>query len=160
MRGRAGAPPSGCGAGRSGVRARRSGESSAIARDCRRVTIPASMRVLALADQRPPMDPALMARRLHVDAVVCLGDLDRGWIESLRELRIPRVGVHGNHDPPELLQELEVEDLQTRRTRLGPYTAVGFEGCVKYGRGGPHQYTQRQASRLARKLPAAEIVIC
>ena len=32
------------------------------------------MRVLALADQRPPLDPALMAKRLHVDAVVLLGD--------------------------------------------------------------------------------------
>ena len=42
------------------------------------------MRVLALADQRPPLDPALMAKKLHVDAVVLLGDLDRAWIESLR----------------------------------------------------------------------------
>ena len=48
------------------------------------------MRVLALADQRPPLDPALMARRLRVDAVVLLGDLDRAWIESLRMLGIPR----------------------------------------------------------------------
>ena len=46
------------------------------------------MRVLALADQRPPLDPALMAKRLHVDAIVLLGDLDRAWIESLRMLRI------------------------------------------------------------------------
>ena len=50
------------------------------------------MRVLALADQRPPLDPALMAKRLHVDAVVLLCDLDRAWIESLRMLRIPRGG--------------------------------------------------------------------
>ena len=48
------------------------------------------MRVLALADQRPPLDPALMAKKLHVDAVVLLGDLDRAWIESLRMSRIPR----------------------------------------------------------------------
>ncbi len=118
------------------------------------------MRVLALADQPPPMDPALMARRLHVDAVVCLGDLDRAWIQSLPELDIPRVGVHGNHDPPDLLRELEIEDLHTRRTRLGPYTVAGVEGCVKYGRGGPHQYTQRQASKLARRLPAADVLVC
>ena len=117
------------------------------------------MRVLALADQRPPLDPALMAKRLHVDAIVLLGDLDRAWIESLRMLRIPRIGVHGNHDPDDLLQEMEVEDLHGRRTSLGGLSVAGFEGCVRYGRGGPHQYTQRQANKLARKLPAADVLI-
>ena len=67
------------------------------------------MRVLALADKRPPLDPALMAEQLRVEAVVCLGDLDRAWIESLAHLRLPRVGVHGNHDPPGLLREVEVD---------------------------------------------------
>ena len=118
------------------------------------------MRVLALADKPPPIDPALMARRMHVDAVVCLGDLDRAWIESLRDVGVRCVGVHGNHDEPGLLRDLEVEDLHLRLTRLGPYTAVGFEGCVKYGRGGVHQYTQRQAKRMARRLPGADILLC
>jgi Icc-related predicted phosphoesterase len=117
------------------------------------------MRVLALADQRPPLDPALMAKRLHVDVVVLLGDLDRAWIESLRMSRIPRIGVHGNHDPSDLLKELEVEDLHMRRTSMRGLSVVGFEGCVKYGRGGPHQYTQRQAGKLAKKLPAADVLI-
>jgi uncharacterized protein len=118
------------------------------------------MRVLAIADQRPPLDPALMARRLHADAVVLLGDLDRAWIESVASLRLPRVGVHGNHDPDGLLAELDVEDLHGRRTNVRSVTMAGFEGCVRYGRGGPHQYTQRQAARLARRLPAAEVLIC
>ena len=75
------------------------------------------MRVLALADKRPPLDPALMAEQMGVDAVVLLGDLDRAWIESLASLRgIPRVGVHGNHDEPGLLSEVEVMDLQGKRT--------------------------------------------
>jgi uncharacterized protein len=117
------------------------------------------MRVLALADQRPPLDPALMAKKLHVDAVVLLGDLDRAWIESLRMSRIPRIGVHGNHDPTDLLTELEVEDLHGRRTSMHGLSVAGFEGCVKYGRGGPHQYTQREATKLAKKLPAADVLI-
>jgi Icc-related predicted phosphoesterase len=118
------------------------------------------VRVLALADQRPPLDPALMARRLHVDAVLLLGDLDRAWIESLATLRLPRLGVHGNHDPEGLLPELDVEDMHGRRTSLGSLTIAGFEGCVRYGRGGDHQYTQRQASKLARRLPSADVLIC
>jgi uncharacterized protein len=118
------------------------------------------MRVLALADKRPPIDPALMAEQMGVDAVVCLGDLDLAWIESLRGLAIPKVGVHGNHDAPDLLREVEVEDLNGRRTSLGGMTVAGFEGCVRYGAGGPYHYTQKQASRLARRLPAADVLIC
>jgi Icc-related predicted phosphoesterase len=105
------------------------------------------------------MDPALMAEQLGVGAVLCLGDLDRAWIESLASLRIPRLGVHGNHDPEELLQEVEVDDLHMKRTSLGGLTVAGFEGCVRYGSGGPHHYTQRQASKLAKKLPAADVLL-
>ena len=119
------------------------------------------MRVLALADKRPPIDPARMARGLRVQAVFCLGDLDRAWIESLMTLAIPRLGVHGNHDPDDLLRDLEIEDLHLRRTRLGGgVTVAGFEGCVRYGRGETHQYTQRQAARLVRRLPAADVLLC
>jgi Icc-related predicted phosphoesterase len=118
------------------------------------------MRVLALADKPPPMDPALMARQLRAEAIVCLGDLDRAWIESLTGVRLPKLGVHGNHDPPDLLREVEVDDLHLRRTSLGGRTFAGFEGCVRYGGGGPHHYTQRQASRLARRLPAADVLLC
>jgi Icc-related predicted phosphoesterase len=118
------------------------------------------MRVLALADKRPPMDPALMATKMGVHAVVCLGDLDRAWIEPLTGLDLPKLGVHGNHDPPDLLREVEVDDLHGRRTSLGGMTVAGFEGCVRYGGGGPHHYTQKQASRLARRLPAAEVLLC
>jgi uncharacterized protein len=118
------------------------------------------MRVLALADQRPPLDPALMAKRLHVDAVILLGDLDRAWVESVERLQLPRLGVHGNHDEEGLLTELGIDDLHLRRTNLKGRTVAGFEGCVKYGKGGPHQYTQRESCKLARRLPAAEILIC
>jgi uncharacterized protein len=119
------------------------------------------MRVLALADRPPPLDPAVMARQMGVDAVFCLGDLDRAWIEPLAGLRLPRYGVHGNHDPEHVLRELDIEDLHLRRTQLGGgLTIAGFEGCVRYRRGATHQYTQREAARLARRLPAADVLLC
>jgi uncharacterized protein len=119
------------------------------------------MRVLALADKRPVIDPATMARQRRVDAVFCLGDLDRAWIESLMSLNIPRFGVHGNHDPSDLLKDLEIEDLHLRRTHLGHgFTVAGFEGCVEYQRGGTHQYSQRKAGKLAKRLPGADVLIC
>ena len=118
------------------------------------------MLVLPLADRRPLPDPAIIAEQRRVDAVFCLGDLDRSWIETLMGLEIPCVGVHGNHDPPGLLQDLEIDDLHLRRTSLGGMTVAGFEGCVRYGAGGDHQYTQREARRLVRRLPSADILLC
>jgi uncharacterized protein len=117
------------------------------------------VRVLALADRPPPLDPALMAEQLGVQAVVCLGDLDRAWIESLAHVRVPRLGVHGNHDPEGLLRDVEVDDVHMKRTSLCGLTVAGFEGCVRYGSGGPHHYTQRQASKLAKRLPAADVLL-
>src|SRR3712207_3220796 len=118
------------------------------------------MLVLALADRRPVPDPAILAEQRGVDAVFCLGDLDRAWIESLTGLGIPCFGVHGNHDEPGLLRELEIEDLHLRRTSLGGMTIAGFEGCVRYGAGGEHQYTQKEASKLVKRLPAADVLLC
>jgi uncharacterized protein len=119
------------------------------------------MRVLALADKPSPVDPAVMARQRRVDAVFCLGDLDRAWIESLMSLHLPRFGVHGNHDPEHILRELEIEDLHLRRTRLADgLTVAGFEGCVQYRKGASHQYTQKEARKLAKRLPAADVLLC
>jgi len=119
------------------------------------------VRVLALADKRPPVDPATMARQRGVDAVFCLGDLDRAWIESLISLDIPSLGVHGNHDPDDLLRDLEIDDLHLRRTQLGgDLTVAGFEGCVRYQRDGTHQYTQREANKLVKRLPGADVLLC
>jgi Icc-related predicted phosphoesterase len=118
------------------------------------------VRVLALADKRPPVDVASLARQAHVDAIVLLGDLDVGWIDSIRSVDVPRLGVHGNHDAEDLLRELEVEDLHLRRTSLGGLTFAGFEGSVRYTRTGARfQYSQKQASKLASRLPGADVLL-
>jgi Icc-related predicted phosphoesterase len=100
-----------------------------------------------------------MAEQMGVDAVVCLGDLDRAWIEPLASLRLPRLGVHGNHDEPDLLREVEVQDLHGRRTSLGGLTFAGFEGCVRYGGGGHYHRTQKEGGKIARRLPAADVLL-
>jgi Icc-related predicted phosphoesterase len=118
------------------------------------------VRVLALADKRAPVDPASIALQARVDAILCLGDLDRAWVESIASLPIPRLGVHGNHDPDGFLRELDIDDLHGRRTALGGMTFAGMEGCVRYSRNGRHQYTQKAGAKIARKLPAADVLLC
>ncbi len=118
------------------------------------------MRLLALADEAPPDHVSDLVERNAVDAVVCLGDLEAAWLAPLADLPIPCLGVHGNHDPPGTLRRAGVRDVHLRRAEAGGWSFAGFEGCVRFGRGGPHQLTQDQAARKVRKLPGADVLLC
>jgi uncharacterized protein len=117
------------------------------------------VRLLAFADETPPLDAAELVAGNHPDAVLTLGDLDPGWIASLRSLDIPRLGVHGNHDGDHALTAAGIQDLHLLIARVGGWSLTGFEGCVRYG-DGPHQYTQEEAAGLARRLPPADVLLC
>jgi len=119
----------------------------------------ARMRLLAFADQAPPLEAAELVAGNRPDAVVTLGDLRPDWIASLAALDLPRLGVHGNHDAEHALAPLGMRNVHMTRAEVGGWSFAGFEGCVRY-RDGPHQYTQGEASRLARRLPAADILLC
>jgi uncharacterized protein len=118
------------------------------------------LRILAVADQSPPVDGAELVTRNHPDAVVTLGDLPPDWIASLSGVDVPRVGVHGNHDGEHALEAGGIADLHLSRWELAGWSFVGFEGCVRYGPGGAYQYTQEEAAELARALPAADVLVC
>ena len=118
------------------------------------------MRILALADEPPPADPAELAVRNDVDAVLTLGDLEPGWIGSLADLELPRLGVHGNHDQERALQAIGITDLHLSRGEIGEWSFAGFEGCVRYRPNAVRQYSQEEAGRLARRLPAADVLLC
>jgi uncharacterized protein len=117
------------------------------------------MRLLAFADEPPPAEPADLVARNRPEAVVTLGDLEPDWIASLGGLELPRLGVHGNHDGPDQLAPLGIQDLHLARTQVGDWSFAGFEGCVRYGEGA-HQYTQDEASGLAGRLPGADVLLC
>jgi uncharacterized protein len=117
------------------------------------------LRLLGFADEAPPVDAAELVARNAPDAVVTLGDLRPAWIASLDSLELPRLGVHGNHDTPHSIETVGVRDLHLSRAEVGDWSFAGFEGSVRY-RDNPHQYTQREAKRLVRRLPAADVLLC
>lgn len=116
------------------------------------------MRVLAFADEPPPADPAELVALNRPDVVLTLGDLRPDWIRSLEGLELPRLGIHGNHDGEGELEALGILDLHLARAEVGGWSFAGFEGCVRYA-DGPHQYTQEEAADLARRLPAADVLV-
>jgi uncharacterized protein len=116
------------------------------------------MRLLVLADKPPPGDVLAWVRNNDPDAVICCGDLDVAWIEELRDVGVPKLGVYGNHDS-EYMPSLGISNLHLRRMEVAGVAFAGFEGCVRY-KPGPHQYTQEEAASLARALPAADVLVC
>ena len=116
------------------------------------------MRLLVLADKPPPGALEGWVDGNDPDAVICCGDLDPAWIEGLGDVAIPKLGVYGNHDSA-YMPALGISNLHLRRADVGGVAFAGFEGCVRY-RPGEHQYTQDEASTLARALPAADVLVC
>jgi uncharacterized protein len=117
------------------------------------------VQLTAFADEPPPVDAAELVTRNPADAVITLGDLQPAWIASLQTLELPRLGVHGNHDGEHDLPGLGIRDLHLSRAQVGEWSFAGFEGCVRYG-DGPHQFTQEEATVLARRLPPADVLLC
>jgi len=111
------------------------------------------MRVLALADAPPAIVPR------DVDAVLWLGDLEPAWVEPIRDLAVPKLGVHGNHDAPDALDDFGVTDVHLRVEPLGELSVTGFQGCPRYRADGAYQVTQQEAAALAARLPAADVLL-
>jgi Icc-related predicted phosphoesterase len=122
------------------------------------------VRVLVLADRPPHLDPAVLASQSGVEAVLSLGDLQPSWIETLDSVRLPKLGVYGNHDVDPYMGWYGIDDAHLRRIELdGGPSVSGFEGCVSYRRSahgsvGP-SYSQKEAAKLIRKLPPADVLI-
>jgi uncharacterized protein len=122
------------------------------------------MRALALADRPFHADARALVAQHDLDAVLTLGDLQPSWLETLDFVHLPKLGVRGNHDDEPYMEQFGIEDLHLRRLELdGGLSVAGFEGCVAYPRGrggcGP-AYSQREAAKLIRRLPPADVLIC
>jgi Icc-related predicted phosphoesterase len=123
------------------------------------------MRVLALADRPFHADASTLAAQHGVEAILTLGDLQPSWLETLDRVHVPKLGVYGNHDDEPYMTWFGIDDLHMNRIQLDSgLSFAGFEGCVTYRRSsgrrhGP-SYTQHEASKLARRLPAADVLVC
>jgi uncharacterized protein len=125
------------------------------------------MRVLALADRSFHADVSTLARQHDVDVILTLGDLQPSWLETLDRVHVPKLGVYGNHDDEPYMTWFAIDDLHMNRIELdNGLSLAGFEGCVTYRRGKPDShrlgptYTQQAASKLVKKLPGADVLVC
>ena len=111
------------------------------------------VRVLAVADEEVPAVGSRV-RDLHVDLVLAAGDLPWDYLESLVSLLdAPAAFVPGNHDPRTVrgIGPQGLVDVDGHVRTVGGLRIAGLGGCVRYN-DGPHQYTQREYDRRARRM--------
>lgn len=131
------------------------------------------VRLLAVSDETQDLLWRPSVRELAPDVVLACGDLPWAYLEYLVDtLDVPVAFVPGNHDPalPEYDQAwtglLTVAgmpgpdprprgcvNVDGRLLDVAGLRVVGLGGSVRY-RPGPHQYTQREFARRARRLTA------
>ncbi|HEX6332234.1 MAG TPA: metallophosphoesterase [Actinomycetota bacterium] len=129
-------------------------------------------RILAVADEPTPGLPDLLDAR--PDVILSCGDLPWDDLERMVDLvNAPLLFVPGNHDPaltakaaPLWPTSIAIRDLEDppgprgctnvdgRIEDAGGLRIAGLGGSIRY-RPGPHQYTQAQMARRARKLARA-----
>jgi Icc-related predicted phosphoesterase len=117
------------------------------------------MRVLAIADEEPWLSVASLMESHEPDVVVTLGDLEPDVLDPLGRFSVPVLGVYGNHDDGRYLSARNTTNLHLASATIEGITFAGFEGCVRYTPGADLQYTQNEATRLARKIPRADVLI-
>ena len=118
------------------------------------------MRLLILADEESWLPLAALVRSHRPDVVLTLGDLEPDVLDPLGRFRgLPVLGVYGNHDDGRYLDAANATNLHLRSVSIDGITFAGFQGCVRYTPGAHLQYSQREAAKLVRKVPPADVLI-
>ena len=88
-----------------------------------------------------------------------LGDLEPAWTEGLADVELPKLGVRGNHDAPDALEAIGVEDLHLRLASVGDLSFSGFGGSPRYSPHGGNEWTEEEAEQLVARLPPADVLL-
>ena len=100
-----------------------------------------------------------LVEALAPELVLVLGDLEPAWTEGLGEVELPKLGVRGNHDAPDALSALGVEDLHLAAAEVGGLRFAGFGGSPRYSQMGGNEWTEEEASDMLARLPAADVLL-
>lgn len=113
------------------------------------------MRILAIADEESKYlwDYYEKSKLEGIDLIISCGDLDPHYLSFLVTLSsVPVLYVHGNHDgkyennPPEGCICIDDQIYVHNGIRI-----MGLGGSMRY-RPGPHQYTEREMKKRAKKM--------
>ncbi len=119
------------------------------------------MKTLVIADRNPHIDIAAICQQENVELIITLGDLTREDILGLTQItHIPKIGVYGNHDSGNYMEELGIWDMHLKTWSYGGLRFGGFQGCVRY-KDNPDAImcTQEEAVSLMQSFPPVDVFL-
>ena len=116
------------------------------------------MRILHYSDHN---DDSLNDLFQQADVLFSTGDLsffDFSAIESQLSQK-PSFGVYGNHDAPEYLERLGIQNVHLKIVEFNGLKIGGYQGCPRYKDGGGPQFTEEEAIRDLANFPPVDILL-
>ncbi len=118
------------------------------------------MKILAIADRNPHLNFVKFIAENPVDLIMTLGDLTREDLIGLEYINIPKIGVYGNHDSGNYMNEFQIANLHMATWDFAGLKFGGFQGCVRYKQNPDAiMYTQDEASQMFSQFPPVDIFI-
>lgn len=119
------------------------------------------MKSIVIADRRPKIDVKGLIKAEQIELVITLGDLTREDLLPLETITdIPKIGVYGNHDSGNYMNELGIWDMHMKIWEFQGLQFGGFQGCVRYKKDPEAiMYTQAEAERMMFCFPKVDIFI-
>ncbi|MBD3250233.1 MAG: hypothetical protein GF381_01515 [Candidatus Pacebacteria bacterium] len=116
------------------------------------------MKVLHYSDRA---EPNLRSLFEQAELLITTGDLTIFDFASIRSSldQKPAFGVYGNHDTPGYLEKLGIINLHLKVYEWAGYTFGGYQGSVRYKRGGGPQFTEEQAYQELKNYSAVDVLL-
>jgi uncharacterized protein len=95
-------------------------------------------KLLILSDLHDVGIPYTHDQIMDCDIVICLGDCTPEDLAPLKDIIIPKIGIHGNHDTiregeKDWFEDLGIQNIHLKIVKIEGITFLGFDGCMKYG---------------------------
>lgn len=119
------------------------------------------MKILAIADRPTKRKISEIISEGHFDLIITLGDLEQSQIQEMESITgIPKIGVYGNHDYGDYLDQLGIKNMHLTTFEHEGLVFGGFEGSVRYKNDiYAKMYTQEEAIDLIKEFPKVDVMI-
>lgn len=97
----------------------------------------------------------------QADILISTGDLTFFDFGSLKMKNTPKpsFGVYGNHDSGSYLEELQITNLHNKIYEFAGMTWGGWQGCLRYKKGGGPQFSEDEAFTWSQTFPAVDVLL-
>lgn len=119
------------------------------------------MKALVLADRTPGINYPEFVKENNIELVISLGDFVREQLLGLEKITdIPKIGIYGNHDSGNYMEELGILNLHSATWTYKGITFAGLQGCVRY-KNNPQaiMYTQEEVWNILKNYPKVDVFI-